>query len=75
VDRFSPLSPLSLRQPAFDRLLERVLDDVLDLSGRSELLEDRLQACLRLLRRQVLGAWLGAVTGSPDDRAAGGAPP
>jgi hypothetical protein len=42
-------------QPAFDRLLEGVLSDVLDLSGRSEFLDDRLQARLRLLRRQVLG--------------------
>jgi hypothetical protein len=48
-----------------------VLGDVLDLSGRSELLDDRVQARLRLLRRQVLGARLGAVPGPPDDGAAG----
>lgn len=74
MDRFSPL-PLALRQPAFDRLLKSVLDDVLDLSGRSELLDDRLQARLRLLRRQMLGTRLRAVPGPPDDGAAGGASP
>jgi hypothetical protein len=76
-DRGSLQSPLTLAlgQPAFDCLLEGALDDVLDLCSRPQLLEDRLQARLCLLRRQVLRARLGAVPCPPGDRAASGAPP
>jgi hypothetical protein len=66
-DRRALQSPLTfaLRQPAFDRLLERALDDHLNLRSGAELFEHRLKASLRVLRRQILGAGLWAVPSTP----------
>jgi hypothetical protein len=70
-DRRSLQAPLAvaLREPAFDRLLKRMLRRAIHLGGGSQIVNDRLEARLRLLRRQVLGTRLGAVSGPPDHSA------